>query len=204
MNLHQDFLLLLSLLWVISLNEFFEVFKPIGDVLEVLKNELTVDDLHISDGIDRVFSVCDFFIFEGADNVVNAIDVSDVAKEVVSEPFSLGGTSHDTCDINNLKHCGYFGFRLEHLAEFLESVVWDGDYGFVGLYGAEGVVFGWDVEIGEDVIGGGFADIRESYDSHAEGVAGATPQDLLILLLLILLGRHGWLKFDIYKMRKRI
>lgn len=144
------------------------------------------------------------FIVEGSNNVVNAIDISDVAKEVVSKSFSLRSTSHDTCDINNLKHCGYFRFGFEHFAEFLEPIVWDGDDSLVGFDGAEGIVFGWDVEIGEDVIGGGFADVGEPYDAHAEGVARATPEDLLILLVLILLGRHEWLKLDIYKMRKRI
>ena len=52
LSLHQDLLLLSCFLWVGPLNELLKVFQPVGDVLEILKDEFSVDDLHISDGVD--------------------------------------------------------------------------------------------------------------------------------------------------------
>lgn len=95
----------------------------------------------------------DVLILKGPNNVVDAVDVSDVAQEMISKALALRGSADDTGDINNLEYCSHFRFGFEHLAEFLEPVVRDGDDGFVGLDGAEGVVFCWYVEIGEDVIG---------------------------------------------------
>ena len=53
-----------------------------------------------------------FLIFESSNNVVDAIDVFNVAQEMISESLSLGGSSDDTGNINNLKNSCNFGFGL--------------------------------------------------------------------------------------------
>lgn len=108
----------------------------------------------------------DFLIVECSNNVVDAIDVSDVTEEVVAQALALGGASHDSCDINNLKHGGHFGLGMEHIAQLLESLVGDGDDCLVGLDGAEGIVLCGDVEVGEHVVGGRFADVGQSDNAH--------------------------------------
>lgn len=79
---------------------------------------------------------------------------------------------------------------MVHVAELAEAVIGDWYHGLVGLDGAEGIVLGRHVEIGEQVVGGGLAYVGQPDDTHTEGVAGAAPQDLLVLLLIFLFGRH--------------
>jgi hypothetical protein len=44
-----------------------------------------------------------FLIFESSNNVVDAINISDVTQEVVAQSLPLRGSLHDTCNINNLQ-----------------------------------------------------------------------------------------------------
>ncbi len=102
----------------------------------------------------------------------------------------MGSSSDDTSDINNLENCCNLRFWFEHLAEFVEPFVWDWYDCFVGFDGAERVVLGGDIEVGEYVVGGGFADVGKSDDAHFECVARSSPEYLLRFLLLLLFGRH--------------
>lgn len=52
LSLHQHLLLLSCFLRVGPLYKLLQVFQPVGDVLEILEDQLSVDDLHISDGVD--------------------------------------------------------------------------------------------------------------------------------------------------------
>jgi hypothetical protein len=47
----------------------------------------------------------DFFILESAHHMVDAVHVTDIAQEVVSQALSLGSSTHNTSDINNLQDC---------------------------------------------------------------------------------------------------
>jgi hypothetical protein len=60
--------------------------------------------------------VGDFLILEGSNHVVDAINVSNVTQKMISKTLSLGGSSHDTGDINNLKNSCYFRFRFVNFA----------------------------------------------------------------------------------------
>ncbi len=130
------------------------------------------------------------FVLEGTNNMVNAINIADVAQKMVPETFALGGSSDDACDIDNLKHCCHFRFRLEHFAELYEPVIRDGHDCFVGFNGAEGIVLGGHVQVGKYVVGSGFPYVGESHDTHFEGVGWTAPKDVLFLLIILFLGRH--------------
>lgn len=82
----------------------FEIFHSIFDIFQILKNELIVNDLHVSDGIHRVFSMGDVLVFECSNYVVNSVNFSDVTEEVVAEALALGRAPHNTCDIDDLKN----------------------------------------------------------------------------------------------------
>lgn len=119
----------------------------------------------------------DFFVFEGSDDVVNAVDLLDVAQEMVAETFALRGASDQTCDVDDLEDGADFRFGFPHFTEFVESFIWDRHYSLVGFDGTEGVIFCRDIEFGENVVSGGFTDVRESDNTHFEGVSGTTPED---------------------------
>jgi hypothetical protein len=47
-----------------------------------------------------------FIIFEGANDVIDAINITDIAKEVISQSLSFGSSTDNTSNINNLQYCG--------------------------------------------------------------------------------------------------
>jgi hypothetical protein len=77
-----------------------------------------------------------------------------------------------------------------HIAEFTEAVVRNWDNSFIGIYSAKGVVFSWYVELGEYIVGGGFADVGQADDTHFKSVGWSSPEDVLLLLLVLLFGWH--------------
>jgi hypothetical protein len=96
---------------------------------------------------------------------------------MVAQTFTLGSASDQTGNVNNLKNGGDLGFWFPHFAELDESLIWDGNNGLVGFDSTEGVVFGRDIELGKDIVSGGFTDVGETNDTHFEGVGGTTPED---------------------------
>ena len=51
--------------------------------------------------------------------------------------------------------------------QFDEAFIRNGYYCFIGLDGAEGIILCWYIQIGKNVIGSGFPDIRKSYNTHS-------------------------------------
>lgn len=96
---------------------------------------------------------------------------------MVAQTFTLGGASDKTGNVNDLQDCRDLRFWFPHFAELVKSLIRDGDDGFVGFDGTEGVIFGRDVKFGKDVVSGGFTDVGETNDTHFEGVSGTTPED---------------------------
>ncbi len=119
----------------------------------------------------------DVFVFKGSDNVVNAVDLLNVAQEMIAETFALRGASDETCDVDDLEDGADFRFGFPHFTEFVESFIWDGYDGLVGFNGTERIIFGRDIEFGEDVVSGGFPDVWKTDNTHFEGVGGTTPED---------------------------
>lgn len=146
---------LLSCFFIVgSFDLFVKIFDSVVHIFEILKNELGVDDLHVSDGVDGVLGVGDVLIFESSDDVINTVDLLDVAQEMVTQTLTLGCASHQTGNINDLKNCSYFRLWSPHLAKFVESFIGYWDDSFVWLDGAERIIFGRYVELGEDIVSG--------------------------------------------------
>lgn len=87
--LHQNILFFSCLFGIVPLYNLLQILQSVGNVLQILEYKLTVDDIHISNRINRIFSVGDIFILESSHNVVDAIDVSDVTQKVVAQSFTL-------------------------------------------------------------------------------------------------------------------
>ena len=122
--------------------------------------------------------------------MVESISISDVAQKVVTQTFAFGGSLHNPCNINNLKNCSDLGFGLEHFAKTVEALIRDWYDGLVGFNSAEGIVLCGHMQIGKEVVGGRFADVGESHDTHPESVARSSPKDFLLLCVIFLLGWH--------------
>jgi len=58
----------------------------------------------------------DLLVLEGANHVVDAIDVLDVTEKVVTQSLALRRPTHDTGNINNLQHGSNLRFRMVHVA----------------------------------------------------------------------------------------
>ena len=132
----------------------------------------------------------DLFVLEGPDDVVDGIYFADVAEEMVAESLALGSALDDSSDVHDLQDCGDLGLGLVHFAELTETVIGYRHHCLVGIDGAEGVVFCRYVQVGQHIVGGGLAHVGQSHDAHAESVCGSAPEDLLLLSVLLLLGRH--------------
>lgn len=115
-NSLKDINLLFGFFVISSFDLFFKIIDSVVDIFEILKNKFGVNNFHISDWVNWVFSMGDVFIFESSNNVINSIDLFDVAQEMVTQSLSLWSTSNQTCNINDLEDSRDFWFWFPHFA----------------------------------------------------------------------------------------
>lgn len=104
------------------------------------------NNFQISNWVHSEFVVSDIRIVKSSHDVENSVSSLDVRQEGVSETFSLGGSSHETGNVDHLQDGLDFRFGLKEVAEKLESFVRDRDSGFVGVDSAEREVFGRGIQ----------------------------------------------------------
>lgn len=73
---------------------------------EVGEHELGIDDLDVTDGIDRSGDVVDVRTLKAADDLNDGVHLADVAQELVAETLALAGSCDEAGDIDKLNRGG--------------------------------------------------------------------------------------------------
>ena len=130
------------------------------DRLQIGQHQLGVDRFDIAKRIDAAFDVDDVLIFVAANDVQDRVDVSQVAQELVAEPFALRRAAHQAGDIDQLKNRGddFFGFDVP--IDRRQPRIGNRDGADVRLDRAERIVLAGDARRRERVEQRAFSDVR--------------------------------------------
>ena len=71
--------------------------------MQIGEHQLRVDRFNVADRIDGPFDVDHIGIAEAADDVQNRVDVADIGKELVAEPFTLRSPPNQPGDVDQLQ-----------------------------------------------------------------------------------------------------
>ena len=85
--------------------------------VEIGEDQLGIDHLNVTDGIDGIHDVLDLRIFEAAHHLDDGIHFADVGQELIPQPFTLAGTGHQTGNVNELEDSGHQLLGAGDLAE---------------------------------------------------------------------------------------
>lgn len=141
---------------------FFAFFEG-GDVGE---DELGVDNLDVTCGVDGTELVNDVVIFEAAHDLHDGVDFADVSEEFIAEAFALGGSFYEAGDVDEFNGGGDQFFGTGDFRKNGETLIRHGDDSDVGVDSAEGVVGGFRfASAGEGVEEGGLSYVGHSDDS---------------------------------------
>lgn len=64
----------------------------VGDTIQVLGAELSMDDLHVVNRIDSVLDMSDVWVLKRSQNVEDAVHGGDVGEESVAKALALCGS----------------------------------------------------------------------------------------------------------------
>ena len=129
------------------------------------KNELHVDGLQVTHGVNAALYVDNVVIFKATNDVQNCITLANVGKELVAQTLALGCALDKTCNVHELANGRGQLFGLVHFRQHVQTLVRNGHYTYVRLNGAEGVVSGFRACVGQRVEQSGFADVGQTDDT---------------------------------------
>ena len=136
---------------------------------QVGEHEFGIDDLDVTNGIDRSGDVVDVRTLKAADDLNDGVHLADVAQELVAETLALAGSCDEAGDIDKLNRGGKDFFLLRNGGEFLQAVIGHVDDTDVRFDRAEREVSRLGFAGASDgVEEGGFTDIGQSDDSSFE------------------------------------
>ena len=111
------------------------------------------------------------FVFKAAHHVHNGVHLADVREEFVAEALAVRGALHQSRDVDKFDDGGGDLFAVVQGGELIQPLVRHGDDAHIGLDGAEGVVRRLGARVGDGVEQGGFADVRQAYNSQFHCIA---------------------------------
>src|SRR5690606_22707553 len=112
--------------------------------------------------------VDDVVVVEATHHVRDGIGFADVGQEFVAQALALRGAGHQAGDVDEF-HCRrQYPLRLDDGGEFFQARVWHRHHAGVRLDGAEREVLCLDAGLGQRIEQGGFADVRQPYDTALE------------------------------------
>ena len=88
---------------VIATRLLDRILDPALEALEISQHQFCFNDFGITQGIDRAFHMGNVAILETAKHINNGIGFADIAEELVAETLALGGTAHQTGNIDKFE-----------------------------------------------------------------------------------------------------
>ena len=108
--------------------------------LQVRQNQLQIDDLNITPGINAAIDVDDVFVLKAAHHVNDGIHFANMRKEFVAQPLAAAGTLHQACNVHKFHRRRRDLLGLIHPRQLVKPLVRHGYHAGVGLDGAERIV----------------------------------------------------------------
>ena len=105
--------------------------------LKVLYLEFEVHNLLVADRIHGTVHVDDIAVVEATEDVQDGIALTDVGEELVAETFTLAGSLHQTCDIDDIDGRRDRALRFADVGQHLKALVGDIGRTEIGLDGTE-------------------------------------------------------------------
>ena len=129
------------------------------DAGQVGETKLDADDLPVANGVDTAGHVLDVGVVETANHVDDRVHLANVGEELISQPFSLARSLHQSGDIQELDRRGDRLLRLHDVREGIQARIGDGDDPGVRFNGRERIVRHQGTRTGQGIEEGGFADV---------------------------------------------
>ena len=131
----------------------------------VCKGKFDIYGLDVACGVDPVVDVDDVGVLEAPHDMGDDAHFPDVGQELVAQALALGGSSHETCDINELGHCRNHLCRRNDADDPVQPRIGDVYPSDVRLDCAERIVGSLGRCAGQGRENGGLSHIRKSNDT---------------------------------------
>ena len=107
----------------------------------------------------------DVVVVKTAEHMQNGIRFADIGEKFIAEALTLGGTLHQTCDVDNLHRGGHHGAWIAKFHKTGKSVVGYGYHAHIGLYCAEWKICRLRFRIAQAIEKSGLSHIGQAHDS---------------------------------------
>ncbi len=104
-------------------------------------------------------------VFETSHHLDYGIYFPDMGKELVPEAFSVTGPFDQSCDIDQFYSGGSEFLRIIYFCQIIQSLIRYTDHAYIGLNGAERVVFAGSTCFCYCIEKGALSHIRKSHDT---------------------------------------
>lgn len=130
---------------------------------KVGKDEFSINDLDIAEGIDGTHVVDDVFVLETTNDMNDGINLANVGEEFVAKALAFAGSGDEAGDIDEFDGGGNDAVGFGDFAEGFEAGVGHLNDADVGIDGTKGVVGGLGFTgTGERVEEGTLSNVRET------------------------------------------
>ena len=156
---------------------FLQTLATLLDLCQIRQTEFQIDHFCIPGRPDGTGHVDDVVILKAADHMNDRIHLTDVGQEFVAQTFSLTGTLHQPCNVNEFHSRGNGVETAAELGELIKTLIRYCHRADVRLDGAERKVGGLRLSVGhQSVEQGGLAHIGQADNSGFEHGAESTGQ----------------------------
>src|SRR3989339_1492252 len=132
--------------------------------------EFDFNRLNIPGGVDVPFHMMHVCILKCAHNMHDHVDLTNIGEELVAQPFSLVCSFHQSGNVNKFDRCLDYFFRLRHLCQDVNAVIWHLHHTDVWFDRTKWKICTVDLLFCERFEESGLADIRQSDDSNLQHI----------------------------------
>ena len=144
------------------------------DAFEIGQHQLRLNRLGVADRVDRTLDMGDVAIGKAAQDLRDRIDLTNMRKELVAEPFAARGAADKPGDVDEFELGRDDLSRFREAGADCEPLVGHGDAPDIRLDRAERIIRRLcGSGRGEGVEQGRFADIRQADDAASESHGSA-------------------------------
>mmetsp|Transcript_99441 Transcript_99441/g.197044 ORF Transcript_99441/g.197044 Transcript_99441/m.197044 type:complete len:228 (+) Transcript_99441:519-1202(+) len=118
----------------------FQLLQPLLTLVQVCEHEFQIDGFNVAGWVYRAIHVRDIIVLKAAHHMYNGIHLPDVAKEFVTQAFTLGGTLDKARNVDILNLLRNFFLGLGHVRQLLQPSIGDCCPRHIWLDCAEGKV----------------------------------------------------------------
>src|SRR5699024_956045 len=136
--------------------------------LQIGQDQLGVDRLDVPAGLDTAADVGDVDVLEDPNDLADGMALPDVGEELVAQPLSGGGATHDARDVDEVHRGGQDLRRTKDFGQLVETGIGHTHDPDIGLDGRERVIRGQSVVLGQRIEKGGLADVGQPDDPDTQ------------------------------------